>query len=88
MHIKQKPRVLAERGLVATSVNLAKALFVIVHHLAPQAVLDREHLTNRNDLAALLADVLGGLVHGPGMLFGLLTGLSHFSYSFAALVLN
>ena len=76
-----------ERGFVAYGVNLTEAFLVIVRHLASQAVLDREHLADRNNLAALLTHVLGGLAHGLSMLFGLLTGLSHFSYSFAVLAL-
>ncbi len=72
---------------MASGVILAEALLVIVHHLAPQTILDREHLADGNDLAALLTGVLGRLAHGPGMLFRLLTGLSHFSYSLMILAL-
>jgi hypothetical protein len=86
--IKQKPRSNWQRGFIASGVILAEALLVIVHHLAPQAILDREHLTYGNNFAALLTEMLGRLAHGLGMLFGLLTGLSHFSNSFALLARN
>ena len=85
--LKQKPRCKLERGFVASGVILAKALLVIVRHLASQAVLDGKHLAYGNDLAALFTHVLGRLAHSPGMLSGLLTGLSHLSYSFAVLAL-
>ena len=82
---KQKPRLIMKRGSCGLEkIDLTEALLVIIHHLAPQTVLDGEHLTHRDDLAALLADVLRGLAHGPGMFFGFLTGLCHFCDSFAS----
>lgn len=64
-------------ALLPEPFRLGEALLVIIHHLAPQAILDRVHLTNRDDLAALLTYVLRRHEGLLGFLFGLLTGLRH-----------